>query len=192
MEGTASTTGKEFFSSLAVHIARALKVGSVRIATCSDPDCAEVQMLAVFEKGKLLYIRTDKINNTPEKDLILGKEKYIPAGLDLEFPEEKKWKSFFGVPMSNSEGTISGYISVRHGDSMQCTPQDLDILKIFAARAVHSISKRKSRPVDITKQGSISSGFGGTRVPDHDIKQAKFIGLCLMSFSPDKGPGCCP
>jgi len=134
VEGTATTTGKEFFKSLSVHIARALKVNSVHIVTCIESNCTHVKALALFENGKILKNITYNVKNTPAEDLIHGKERYIPAGLNLEFPGENKWKSFLGVPITTTEGKISGYISVRHDEPMQCTPQDLDILKIFATR----------------------------------------------------------
>jgi len=138
-EGTASFTGDAFFNYLVQRVSEALQVDFVLIGVQSGTD--EVHTLAVVDGGATIKNFSFSAVLKPCQNVLQGREVYFPAGLDLDYPDETPWKSYFGVPILDYHGVITGLIEVKNKGSMKCGPRDLDILKIFAARAGAEIER---------------------------------------------------
>lgn len=140
MEGTAAVTGSDFFHSLVRHLARALRVQYAFLAECTDHTKIRVRTLA-FWVGQDFGDNVDYLlRGTPCEKVVGGDVCCYPERLQGLFPEDKDLvalnaESYLGVPLYDSSGNILGHLVVMDNRPMKVRPQDVSILRIFAARA---------------------------------------------------------
>ncbi len=146
-EGTAATTGDEFFRSLARHAAQALGAKYAFVAeTLSD---MESQSLAFWEGADFGQGFTYRFPGTPCQRVAAGHVCYTHSGLQQKFPEDL-WlqqigaESYVGVPMRTAQGRTLGHLAVLHTEPMEPTEEDLVTLKIFAARGCAELQRKQA------------------------------------------------
>jgi len=146
-EGTASTTGDEFFRSLARCAAQALAARYAFVAeTLSE---LESQSLAFWEGSDFGAGFTYRFPGTPCQRVAAGHVCSTSSGLAAKFPDDA-WlqqigaESYVGVPMRNAMGRTIGHLAVLHTEPMEPTAEDIATLKIFAARGCAELERKQS------------------------------------------------
>ena len=146
VEGTASATGKQFFTALARSLARVIGTDIAWI-TEYDPDDACLNALA-FVKGKELQTNYRyPLKGTPCEPVIRdAKVIHHPDGVADIYPEDTPLKtmgvrSYLGVPLLDTDGTVLGHLAVMDQQPMSEHPIGLAVFQIFAARAAAELQR---------------------------------------------------
>jgi formate hydrogenlyase transcriptional activator len=143
-EGTAATTGDDFFRSLARHAATALGARYAFVAETVSP--LESRSLAYWEGTQFGEGFSYRFPGTPCQRVAAGYVCSTVTELQRLFPEDQ-WlqqigvDSYVGVPMRNAAGDVLGHIAVLHTEPMQPTPDHLAVLEIFAARGCAELER---------------------------------------------------
>jgi signal transduction histidine kinase len=140
IEGTSTTTGEEFFRSLARSLASALGSSIAIVGELTkDPDT--VRTIAICADGELIENFEYGFRDTPCEGVINQNLSCYPSKLQQLFPRDTKlhklgMESYLGAPLVDSKGAALGLIAVLHRGPMEDDLADAEsILKIFATRA---------------------------------------------------------
>jgi signal transduction histidine kinase/PAS domain-containing protein len=144
-EGTASTTGGDFFRSLVRHLAEVLQVHTAFVTEVIDESLARVRTLAFLENGKFSDNFEYDLIGTPCQRVIGGSICYYPDKLTELFPKEVGLESYLGIPLSGSTGFILGHLAVMDAKPMSRDPRSTSILQIFAARAGAELERQQTQ-----------------------------------------------
>lgn len=146
-EGTTAATGDEFFRSLAKHAALALGARYAFAAeTLSE---LESRSLAYWEGNGFGEGFSYRFPGTPCQRVAAGELCSTPTDIQRLFPEDL-WlqqigaDSYVGVPMRDASGRVLGHIAVLHTEPLEPTPEQLTILRIFAARGCAELERLQS------------------------------------------------
>jgi len=146
-EGTASATGDAFFRSLAQHAAQAL---GARFAFAAESlSELESRSLAYWEGSAFGEGFSYRFPGTPCQRVAAGHVCSTTTGLREAYPEDL-WltqigaDSYVGVPMKTAAGKVLGHVAVLHTQPMSPTPEDLDVLAIFAARGAAELERMQA------------------------------------------------
>lgn len=143
-EGTASVTGGDFFRSLVRYLAAAFDVRIAFIAECTDATLTRVRTLTFLQDGAFVENVEYDVAGTPCEKVVGGEICYYPSNLADFYPEDAGLESYLGLPLHDSSGTILGHLAVVDDKPMQRAPYDLDILRIFAARAGAELERQRA------------------------------------------------
>jgi PAS domain S-box-containing protein len=144
--GTAATTGNDFFQSLVKHMAQVLCARYAFVTTCDDQKHART---LAFWKGDGFGENFDfDIADTP-CEVLVGEVCHYRQGLQGLFPHDKllaDWQvqSYVGVPMLDHSNRVIGHIAILDDKPMEADPRTIDLLKIFASRAVAELNRQKA------------------------------------------------
>jgi PAS domain S-box-containing protein len=144
--GTAATTGNDFFQSLVKHMAQVLCARYAFVTTCDDQKHART---LAFWKGDGFGENFDfDIADTP-CEVLVGEVCHYRQGLQGLFPHDKllaDWQvqSYVGVPMLDHSNRVIGHIEILDDKPMEADPRTIDLLKIFASRAVAELNRQKA------------------------------------------------
>ncbi|MEG3437578.1 GAF domain-containing protein [Pannus brasiliensis CCIBt3594] len=147
IEGTAATTGKDFFPALASHIAAALNVSYVLVSERAED---RLNALAFRARGVFSSPFSYSIANTPcERTLQEGKF-YRESGLQAEFPEaialvEMGVDSYLGIALHDTEGRAIGSLCILDKRPIRDPRQAENLLRVFAARASAELERERAR-----------------------------------------------
>jgi formate hydrogenlyase transcriptional activator len=167
-EGTAQSTGAEFFRKLVQHLARALGVEYAMVAEFAGE--SRVRTLAYWKQGVIADNVEYDLPGTPCEDVVRGNLCHHPSGVARKFPQdvpltEMAIESYLGVPLVARDGRHLGHVCVFDRRSMPAEPQQLLIFKIFAARAAaelerlrieHSLIESEQRYRDLFEEAPIA------------------------------------
>jgi PAS domain S-box-containing protein len=145
VEGTASTTGADFFRSLVRHLAAALQVRDALVAEHTDPATAQVRTLALWTNGGLGENLTYTLRGTPGEKVVQGAICYYPGGVSSLFPGQEGIQAYLAVPLYGSGGDVLGHLAVRHDQAMRHQAHGISILKVFAARAGAELERQRAQ-----------------------------------------------
>ncbi|MGH7807213.1 MAG: response regulator, partial [Thermodesulfobacteriota bacterium] len=139
-EGTAYSTGTDFFRSLVQHLASALGVRYAFITQCTDVTLTRVRTLAFWDGKDFGDNFEYALADTPCENVMAGEVCYYPKDLQSLFPRDQglaEWRaeSFLGIPIRDSWKNILGHLAVLDDKPMEDKPRGMTILQIFAARA---------------------------------------------------------
>jgi len=146
IEGTAGSTGDDFFCSSVKHLCRALEVRYCFVAECTDETKKRVRMLA-FWAGEALKENVEfPLAGTPCESVIAGNGCTYPDQLQELFPQDEGLialgaQSYAGVPLKNSSGNILGHLVVLDDKPRSFGAQAFSMLQIFATRAVVELER---------------------------------------------------
>src|SRR6266404_1304198 len=112
LEGTAYSTGKEFFQSLVEHLATALGRNNSLVAEFAGE--TRVRTLAYWMNGELVPNVEYDLEGTPCEEVVRGKLCHYPAGVSKKFPMdialvEMGIESYLGVPLVSPAGQHLGH-----------------------------------------------------------------------------------
>ena len=146
-EGTAGSTGDEFFRSLVKHLARALQVRYSFVAECTDETKKNVRMLAFWQGEDFGNNIEFPLAGTPCESVIQGNVCSYPERLQVLFPEDEGLvalgaQSYAGVPLVNRVGNILGHLVVIDDKPRVFSEQAFSFLRIFATRAGAELERK--------------------------------------------------
>jgi PAS domain S-box-containing protein len=138
-EGIAAATGEDFFQCLARNLANALGVRWGFVSEFRE-GLTRVQMIAYWNGHEFLPPFEYDLAHTPCEGVLDGVIGYYPDHVQSHFPDHHELgqegiESYLAIPMTAPDGTVIGHIGAMHDRPMTCSPRDLDIFRIFGARA---------------------------------------------------------
>ncbi len=144
VEGTAGSTGDEFFQRLVEHLSRALGVEHAMIAVFAGEN--RVRTIAYWKCGQLSENVEYDLPGTPCEDVVRGNLCHYPTGVSRRFPNdlplvEMGIESYLGVPLVGSEGRHLGHLCVFDTKPLPDDARKLMFFRIFAARATAELAR---------------------------------------------------
>ncbi len=144
VEGTAHSTGDEFFRTLVQHLAQAMGRRYALIAEFAGEN--RVRTLAYWQNGKLVANIEYDLPGTPCEDVVRGNLCHYPTGVSRKFPAdtalaEMRIESYLGVPLIAPHGGNLGHLCVFDTEPMPDEPRNMLIFRIFAARAAAELER---------------------------------------------------
>ena len=144
LEGTAYSTGTEFFQSLVRHLATAMGRSHSFVAEFATKDRART--LAYWMNGALAPNVEYDLAGTPCEEVVRGNLCHYPAGVSKRFPAdaalaEMGIESYLGVPLVSSDGRHLGHLCVFDTGPMPSEPRNMLVFRIFAARAAAELER---------------------------------------------------
>ena len=145
VEGTARSTGDEFFKTLVRHLAGALGVQHAMVAEFVT--ATRVRALSYWQVcSKIAPDVEYDLAGTPCEDVARGRLCHYPIGVAKKFPTdlpltEMGIESYLGVPLIAPDGQNLGHLCVFDPKPMPEEPRNLLIFRIFAARAATELAR---------------------------------------------------
>jgi formate hydrogenlyase transcriptional activator len=140
-EGTASTTGAEFFNSLVKSLAEALQTQYAFVSKFVLGNRARVRTLAFWKGDGFLDNFEYDLPHTPCERVLAGEVCLFPEKVQDLFPEHREdlaklgVESYLAIPVSDRSGTVMGHLAVMDTKPMHDDPRVLSVFKIFGVRA---------------------------------------------------------
>jgi PAS domain S-box-containing protein len=145
VEGTAGSTGAEFFQTLVQHLSRAIDVRYAFVAEFADVN-TRVRTLAYWSRDRIVSNVEFDLDGTPCEDVVKGNLCHHPAGVKDLFRRDRPLvdmgiESYLGVPLLDQAGNHLGHLAVFDERPMPPEPRRLLIFRIFAARAAAELAR---------------------------------------------------
>lgn len=161
VEGTTGTCGDDFFRALVRHFAAALDVPCAFVTECTGWPPRRVHTLAFWFVNGFRDNFEYELAGTPcEAVFNEGLPTFHPEGPGRQFPREKDFESYYGVPILNSERRVIGHMAFL--DTRKMHEEEVLIgyvYQIFTARAAAEI-ERKTVLDRLTRSG-VPRNVGG-------------------------------
>src|SRR6516164_8318659 len=147
VEGTAHSTGEEFFQTLVRHLTRAVDAHYAFVAEFASPETnTRARTIAYWARDRIIENLEWDLAGTPCEDVVRGNLCHYPRDVQHKFPEDKAladWgiDSYLGVPLRDPEGKVRGHLAVFDERPMPEEPRKLLIFRIFAARAAAELAR---------------------------------------------------
>jgi PAS domain S-box-containing protein len=149
LEGTSSTTGKDFFRSLVRHLSKALGARHALVADLVEGDEPRLSTLAVWAGDSFHANREFPLADMGPAGVLQGEARagaddssLFPGG---RFLAELGAESYLGVPLTDSEGSSIGLLCVLNDGPMPTGPDALRILTTFAQRAGAELERLRAQ-----------------------------------------------
>ncbi len=147
VEGTASTTGEQFFQSLVQNLAMALEV---RYAFVSEmmPSKTKVKTLAFWNGEGFIPNFDYDLEHSPCKEVLAGEICHFPERVQQLFPHEEGLvelgaESYLAIPLLNQAGEVLGHLAALDVRPMPMDTRMLPLFQIFGARAGAELERQK-------------------------------------------------
>jgi len=147
-EGTAGEVGDAFLRGLVRSVAEALAAKLVLVAEASDESGVHVKVVAGWYDGAPIEEPFEYDTAGQPCALVPGQTLVtFPEGLVEHFPEDRGavemgLESYLAVCLRGSDNTYLGHLAVLDAYRMEAEPDDVAVLKIFAARAGAELERR--------------------------------------------------
>src|SRR5437667_2248747 len=147
IQGTAATTGTQFFRSLVKHLAERLHVRVAFVAECLPN--LRARSLAFFQNNDFGTDFEYALPGTPCMKVAEGRVCHVPDRLAEEFPDDKGMidlgtVSYLGVPLRGSDGNVIGHLVTFDDKPMPSDPLALSVMETFAARAAVELERERA------------------------------------------------
>jgi PAS domain S-box-containing protein len=147
IQGTAATTGTQFFRSLVKHLAEGLHVRFAFVAECLPN--LHARSLAFFQDNNFGQDFEYALPGTPCMKVAEGRVCHVPDRLAEAFPEDKGMidmgtVSYLGVPLRGSDGKVIGHLVTFDDKPMPTDPLALSVMETFAARAAVELERERA------------------------------------------------
>jgi len=147
IQGTAATTGTDFFRSLVKHLAEGLHVRFAFVAECLPN--LRARSLAFFQDHNFGADFEYALPGTPCMKVADGRVCHVPDRLPELFPEDRGMigmgtVSYLGVPLRGSNGKVIGHLVTFDDKPMPTDPLALSVLETFAARAAVELERERA------------------------------------------------
>jgi len=191
-QGTASATGDDFFVALVRATAQAM---AVRWAFVSEivGDLPRVRSIAYWDGGRLGKNFEYDLEGTPCAEVIEGELRYYPSGVTQLFPRDVELakmgvESFLATPMATPDGTVLGHLAIFGDKPMDYSERDLQVFKVFGARAAAELSRKRSEEAVEASQRRLANILG--TATDAIITIDKHHRILLFNASAEKVFAC--
>ncbi len=201
VEGTAHSTGKEFFQTLVSNLAKVIDAQYAFVAEFVDPGVRiRARTLAFCAKGRLQDTVEWELAGTPCEDVVRGELCHHPIGVSRKFPRDEPMiamgiDSYLGVPLLDNEGNVLGHLAVFDERPMPPEPRRLFIFRIFAARAAAELYRLGVEEKLIASERSYRDLFEEAPIAYvHEDLESRFISanraaMRILGIKPDEVPG---
>jgi formate hydrogenlyase transcriptional activator len=148
VEGTAGSTGEQFFEDLVRHLTSAIGVPFAAISEFAGVN-TRVRTLAFWAHGQIQENFEYDLPGTPCEDVMRGRLCHHPAGVQDRFPRAKPLvqlgvESYLGTPLLDREGNVLGLLAIFDARPMPAQSRHLDLLRIFAARVAAVLERLRA------------------------------------------------
>ncbi|MEM9543157.1 MAG: PAS domain S-box protein [Cyanobacteria bacterium P01_E01_bin.42] len=144
VEGTAATTGEDFFPALVRHITTALDVPIALVTQFVGP---ELQSIAFVVDGELQPNCTYNLPETPCIELTTKPFYHCPQGLGDRFPNNPHRaigaESYLGVALRDRQGQVLGSLCILDRQPLREPERARQILAIFASRTAAEMQRQR-------------------------------------------------
>ncbi|MBP0012559.1 MAG: PAS domain S-box protein [Roseofilum sp. SID3] len=144
VEGTAATTGEDFFPALVRHISKAL---DVPIALITQFVGEELHSIAFMVDGELQPNFTYNLPETPCIELVTEYSYHCPWGITDRFPNnphrERGVESYLGIALRDRQGQVLGSLCIFDRQPLQEPERAKQILEIFASRTAAEMQRQR-------------------------------------------------
>jgi len=149
VEGTASTTGSDFFYSLVQHLAVALRVRYAFVAECVDGVEGRVRTRAFWNGEGFGKTFEYDVAGTPCLRVLRGEVGHYSQDVQRLFPDDKALvelgaESYLGVPVLDPSGPLIGHLVILDDQPMVDPSRALAVLRVFAARAGAELARLRA------------------------------------------------
>jgi signal transduction histidine kinase len=147
-EGTAGAVGDEFLRGLVRSVAEALAAKLVLVGEASDESGVHVKVVAGWYDGAPIEEPFEYDTAGQPCALVPGQTLVaFPEGLVEHFPEDRGavemgLESYLAVCLRGSDNTYLGHLAVLDAHRMEAEPEDVAVLRLFAARAGAELERR--------------------------------------------------
>jgi formate hydrogenlyase transcriptional activator len=148
-EGTAATTGAEFFHSLVKNLAEALQTQYAFVSKFVEGNRLRVRTLAFWKGDGFLDNFEYDLPHTPCERVLAGEVCLFPEKVQDLFPEHREdlaklgVESYLAIPVSDRSGTVMGHLAVMDTKPMHDDPRVLSVFKIFGVRAGAELERER-------------------------------------------------
>ena len=146
VEGTASSTGDEFFRSLVSNLADVLRVRYAFVSEFVGSNI-RVRTLAFWAGEAFLDNFEYDLADTPCEQVLSGKSCHYSEGVQALFPKDKdlvnlEAEGYLAIPLIDVSGNVLGHLAAIHDKPMAVEPLNMSIFKIFGARAASELERK--------------------------------------------------
>ena len=149
VEGTASTSGTEFFRKLVRILADSLQTKFAFVSEVADAKAKRVRLLSFWvgtDYGETFEYET---KDTPCEFVLSKGLRAYPARVQELFPNDARLReagiqSYLAIPLYDSQGKPLGHLGVMHDEPMADGTLAESTLKIFAARAASEVERQQT------------------------------------------------
>jgi GAF domain-containing protein len=163
VEGTAGSTGEQFFYALVKQLASVL---GVRYAFISEFTAHHdrVRTLAFWQGEGFCENIEYHLVGTPCEQVLRGEICHYPKGVQGFFPQDHSLKdlraeSYLALPLSTPHREVLGHLAVLDDKPMPLKPYDLPIFKIFSARAGAELERKRAESELIERKNLAELGY---------------------------------
>ncbi|HKO31836.1 MAG TPA: GAF domain-containing protein, partial [Nitrospiraceae bacterium] len=148
-EGTAATTGAEFFNSLVKSLAEALQTKYAFVSKFVEGNRTRVRTLAFWKGDGFLANFEYDLPHTPCERVLAGEVCLFPEKVQDIFPEHREdlaklgVESYLAIPVSDRSGKVMGHLAVMDTKPMHDDPRVLSVFKIFGVRAGAELERER-------------------------------------------------
>jgi PAS domain S-box-containing protein len=148
-EGTAATTGAEFFHSLVKNLAEALQTQYAFVSKFVEGNRPRVRTLAFWKGDGFLDNFEYDLLHTPCERVLAGEVCLFPEKVQDLFPEHREdlaklgVESYLAIPVSDRSGKVMGHLAVMDTKPMHDDPRVLSVFKIFGVRAGAELERER-------------------------------------------------
>jgi len=148
IEGTAKSTGVDFFRELVRHVTAATGVKTAFAAELIPEGDLRVRALAIWNASGFTHGFTWNLRDTPGADIMKGNTMFFAEGIRRKFPNDPWLKetgaeSLLGIPFRDSSGDITGYIGIIDDKPIREKDELEQVLSIFAERAGAELERER-------------------------------------------------
>ena len=148
LDGTAHSTGEEFFQSLVRHLAVAVGAEYAFVAEFADVN-TRVRTLAYWFRDRFHDNIEYDLSGSPCEQVLRGKLCHYPRDVQRVFPTDQQLvdlsvESYLGVPLLDAQGVTLGHLAVFDTRPMSAEPKRLYTFRIFAARAAAELERLRA------------------------------------------------
>ncbi|WP_447977479.1 sigma 54-interacting transcriptional regulator [Candidatus Nitrospira bockiana] len=200
-EGTAATTGTEFFNSLVKTLAEALEARYAFVSRFVGDDRLRVRTLAFWKGDGFLDNFDYDVASTPCEQVLAGNVCVFPNRVQDRFPRHRdalaalEVESYLAIPVLDRAGTVLGHLAVMDTKPMREDPRVLSVFKIFGVRAgaelerermMAQIKDSEERLRDLFDEAPIAYVHEGL---DSRFIRANRAALKILGLAPDQVEG---
>jgi formate hydrogenlyase transcriptional activator len=148
-EGTAATTGAEFFNSLVKSLAEALQAKYAFVSKLVEGNRARVRTLAFWKGDGFLDNFEYDLLHTPCERVLAGEVCLFSEKVQDLFPEHREdlaklgVESYLAIPVSDRSGKVMGHLAMMDTKPMHDDPRVLSVFKIFGVRAGAELERER-------------------------------------------------
>ncbi|ASC69604.1 hypothetical protein XM38_005310 [Halomicronema hongdechloris C2206] len=146
IQGTAATTGPDFFPALVSHMAVALNVSYALVTEWVDE---ELRTLSFWAHGRLQANFAYRPAKTPCERALQDGQFYCADSLQQRFPEdpdlvEMGAESYLGIALRDNQGQAIGNLCILSQQRIQDPERAANLLSVFAARAAAELERQRA------------------------------------------------